>query len=105
MRTFTICTQESHIGSFAQNFFQIDLIYEAIELFCDLERKLLQDTSFLSLKPLKVKLGFILNMMKKITRWRRNCKTSCLLGLCYYYFIFRSYNQPSHNLKKRLNVI
>ena len=46
--------------------FTIEEAYEAIELFCDLERKLLQDTSFLSLKPLKVKLGFIFDVMKQV---------------------------------------
>ena len=37
------------------------------------DRKLLQIPLY-RLKTIKVKLGFILNMMKKITRWRHNNK-------------------------------
>ena len=93
---YKLCIELSllHTGSFAQNSFQIDSINS-----CSTSKKLqfwlkiVKIIYLLTLKPIKGKLGFILEIMKKIARWRhkseiskRNVKTMispllfCLLG-------------------------
>ena len=68
---------EPHTGSFAQNSFQIDLINS-----CSTSKKLqfwlkiVKIIYFLTLKPIKGKLGFILEIMKKIARWRHKSEIS-----------------------------
>ena len=66
-----------HIGSFAQNSFQIDSINS-----CSTSKKLLfwlkivKIIQFLTLKPIKGTLGIILKMLKKIARWRHKSEIS-----------------------------
>ena len=66
-----------HTGSFAQNSFQIDSINS-----CMTSKKLrfwltiLTNIYFLLLKPIKRKLGFTLEIMKKFARWRHKSEIS-----------------------------
>ena len=78
---FLICTDWyiafSHWGSFAQNSFQIDSINS-----CTTSKKLqfwlkiVGIIYFLTLKPIKGKLGFSLEIMEKNTRWRHKSEIS-----------------------------
>ena len=67
----------NHTGSFAQNFFQIDSI-NSLSTSKDLEfwLKIVKIICFLILKPIKGTLGFILEIMKKIARWRHKSEIS-----------------------------
>jgi hypothetical protein len=74
---------ETHTGSFAQNSFQIDSINSCCtSKKLEFPLKIVEIIYFLTLKPIKGTLGFILEIMKKIARWRhksliskRNVKT------------------------------
>ena len=66
-----------HTGIFAQNSFQIDSMNS-----CSISKQLLfwlkivKIIHFLTLKPIKGTLGFILEMLKKIARWRHKSEIS-----------------------------
>ena len=66
-----------HTGIFAQNSFQIDSMNS-----CSTSKKLLfwlkivKIIQFLTLKPIKGTLGFILKILKKIARWRHKSEIS-----------------------------
>ena len=61
-----------HTVSFTQNSFQIDSINScSISKELQFWLKIVRIVNSLTLNPIKGKLGFILKVMKKITRWRR----------------------------------
>ena len=67
----------SHTGSFAQNSFQID----SINSCCTSKKlglwlKIVIIIQILTVKPIKGTLGFILEIMKKIARWRHKSEIS-----------------------------
>ena len=72
-----IYTGMIHTGIFVQNSFQIDSINS-----CSTSKKLqfwlkiVKIIYFLTLKPIKGILGFILEIMKKIARWRHKSEIS-----------------------------
>ena len=74
---FRIFLRLLHTGSFAQNSFQIDSInscctWKKLEFWL----KNVKINYFLTLKPIKGTLGFILEIMKKIARWRHKSEIS-----------------------------
>ena len=69
--------REAHTGSFAQNSFQIDSINSCCtSKKLEFRLKFFKIIYFLLLKPIKGTLGFILEIMKKIARWRQKSEIS-----------------------------
>ena len=74
-QALTYATQ--HTGSFAQNSFQIDSINSCCtSKKLEFRLKYFKIIYFLLLKPIKGTLGFILEIMKKIARWRQKSEIS-----------------------------
>ena len=74
---FTRPVRTLHTGSFAQNSFQIDSINSCCtSKNLEFQLKIVKLIYFLTLKPIKGTLVFILEKLKKIARWRHKSEIS-----------------------------